>query len=205
MHASRRLILAAGLSVLALPAIAQTPPATPPTRIRGAIKSIDGNLMVVTSRDGATLTITLADPVAVSTLKAATLADIKPGTYVGTASAPQPDGSLQAIEVLIFPESARGAGEGHYAWDLAPNTMMTNATVDASVAAANGNELTLTHKGGSVKVKVPPGAPIVTPAPATRADLKPGAKVFLAGTRTGENAFTAARVTVETNGIAPPM
>lgn len=205
MRVSRRLLLAAA-GVLAWagaasPALAQTPP----TRIRGAIKSLEGNVLTVTTREGAVVTITLAEALAVSTLKAATLADIKPGTYVGTAAAPAADGTLEALEVLIFPEAARGAGEGHYAWDLAPNTTMTNANVDSAVQAANGQELTLTHKGGSVKVRVPPSAPIVTPAPASRADLKPGARVFIAAQRTGEASFTAARVTVETNGIAPPM
>jgi hypothetical protein len=133
------------------------------------------------------------------------LASIAPGTFIGTAARPAPDGELQAMELLVFPESARGTGEGHYPWDLAPGSTMTNANVEAAVPATSGRELTLAYKGGSVKVRVPPDVPVVTPSPASLADLKPGATVFLSAMRAADGSLSTSRVTVSKDGVAPPM
>ena len=105
----------------------------------------------------------------------------------------------------MFPEAMRGAGEGHYAWDLEPGSMMTNGTVTGAVEAKSGRELSLTFKGGSNKISVPPGVPIVTFASADRADLKPGAPVMFGATKNAAGELAASRITVGTNGVAPPM
>lgn len=200
---NRRIILAALAAFpLAVPAWAQTAPAQ---RIRGTITALHGGMLMIDSRDGQKLEVTLADPVTVMTVKKVDLASIAPGSYIGTATRPAAGGRLVAIEVLVFPEAMRGAGEGHYAWDLEPGSMMTNATVSGVVSANDGHELSLTFKGESNKVTVPPNVPVVTFAPATREDLKPGAKVFLSATRSPEGRLAAARVTVEKDGVAPPM
>jgi hypothetical protein len=183
------------------PTLAQTPP----TRVRGTIAAVDGATLSVTSRDGQALRITLVEPLTVATLKRVTLASVVPGTFIGTAAQPGPDGELQAIEVLVFPEAMRGTGEGHYAWDLAPGTTMTNANIEAVVDGNAGRDLTLAYKGGSVKVRVPPDVPVVTPSPATRDDLKPGATVFFAATRAADGSLSTSRVTVSKDGVAPPM
>ena len=107
------------------------------------------------------------------------------------------NGELQAIEVLVFPEAMRGAGEGHYPWDLEPGSMMTNGTVTGAVQATSGRELSMSFKGGSNKIVVPPSVPIVTFAPAERADLKPGAPVMFGATKNAEGKLAASRVTVE--------
>jgi hypothetical protein len=112
---------------------------------------------------------------------------------------------MQALEVLVFPEAMRGASEGHFAWDLEPGSMMTNGTVSGAVEAKSGRELTVNFKGGSKSVQVPPNTPVVTLAPAERADLKPGAPVFFSATRTGEGQLVTSRVTVGRDGVAPPM
>ncbi len=193
-------VLPTGL--LARAAAAQT---SPPQRIRGTIAGVAGNMLTVDSRDGTKLEIMLNDPLTVSTVRKVDLASVGPGTYIGTATRAGAGGRLIALEVLVFPEAMRGAGEGHYAWDLEPGSMMTNATVSGVVSATEGRELSLTFKGGANKVVVPPEAPVVTLVPASRADLKPGARVFLAATRNAEGKLAAGRVTVETDGVAPPM
>lgn len=199
----RRVFLAAAAAaLLAVPAWAQT---APPQRIRGTIAAVDAKQMTVTSREGQTLEIALADPLTVMTVKNVALGSIAPGTYIGTASRPLPGGGYQALEVLVFPEAMRGASEGHFPWDLEPGSMMTNATVSGVVDATSGRELSLTFKGDSNKVTVPANVPVVTLAPAERADLKPGMKVFLAATKTPEGKLQAGRVTVEKDGVAPPM
>jgi hypothetical protein len=184
--------------------LAQTP-AAKPSRIRGDIVSLDGDVMKVHRRSGDTVSIELKPTVAVSAVKAMQLSDIKPGSFVGTAATTGTDGKLTATEVVVFPESARGSGEGHYAWDLGPNSTMTNANVDTVVQGTSGRNLKLSYKGGSNEVTVPPGVPIVTFTPGARADLTPGKKVFVVATPAPQGTFVAQRVVVEKDGVAPPM
>jgi hypothetical protein len=185
-------------------AIAQSPPATT-TRIRGDIVSVDGDTLMVHRSGGDTVPVAFAQDVKVSAVKNVKLADIKPGTFIGAASMPEADGKLTAREVLVFPESARGSGEGHYAWDLAPNSMMTNANVDNVVEKGNGRELTVSYKGGNKTIVVPEGTPVVTFADASRADVVAGKKVFIIAKPAEAGKYTAQRVVVEKDGVAPPM
>ena len=200
----RRLFLATALLVgsTAVAAIAQT---APPTRVRGTIAALDGNNLTVNSRDGQKLAIVLKDPVTVATVKKVELSAIEPNSFIGTATRTGADGKLTAIEVLVFPEAMRGTGEGIYPWDLEPGSMMTNGTVKGAVTAASGRELTIGFKDSSNTVYVPPTAPIVTFAPATRDDLKLGAPVFLIAMKNADGTLAAARVTVGKDGVAPPM
>jgi hypothetical protein len=185
-----------------LPVEAQAPQTA---RVRGTIVSLEGNTLMIKSREGETVPIRLADTWNASGIVRSSLADIKPGSYVGTAAMPRQDGSLRALEVLIFPEAMRGAGEGHSPWDLLPDSTMTNATVADTVQAVDGQTLTLTYKGEQKKVSVPPNVPVVTLAPAQKSDVIPGAPVFISTQRQADGTITASRVTVGLNGVAPPM
>lgn len=205
MH-RRTLTLASALLLAGGGAFAQqTPPAAPPRRLRGTIESVDGNRMVIKGRDGAPLTVALADNTTVAVLRKVELSQVAQGAFIGTATRPGTGGVMVAIEVLVFPEEMRGRGEGHYAWDLEPGSMMTNATVSGTVSLAQGRELSLTIKDQTYKVVVPPDAPVVTFAPATRADLKPGMRVFMVANPQADGTLSVARVTVEKDGVAPPM
>jgi hypothetical protein len=197
------MLLATSVAVFSSQVFAQTPaPAT--TRIRGEIVAVDATTLTVHRRSGDTVQIAIKPDQAVGALKNIKLADIKPGSFIGTATKPEPDGKAVAVEVLVFPESARGTGEGHYAWDLLPGSMMTNANVDTVTQDVNGRKLKLSYKDGSNEVMVPDNVPVVTPVPATRADLVPGKKVFVVAT--GDAAkLSAVRIYVEKNGVAPPM
>ena len=183
--------------------VAQTPP--PPTRIRGTIAAIDGLMLTIATREGPLVKVALDEKYVVAAPRKLTLADIKPNSYIGTAAVPTADGGLTALEVVVIPEAGRGSGEGHYPWDLAPQAMMTNANVDAVVEANAGRTLTLSYKGGSVKVTVPENVPIVAFGPAERSDLKAGAKVFVAAGKNAEGGFVSNRVLVEKDGVAPPI
>ena len=199
---ARTLTLALALAAAAsLPARAQTAPVT---RVRGTIVSLDGATLVVKSREGGERPIQLSEGYAISGVAKASLADIKAGDFVGAASLPQPGGRLRAVEVLVFPAGVK-SGEGHYAWDLLPESTMTNATVADTVQAVNGRTLDLTYAGGKQTVDVPADVPVVTFAPAEKADLKPGAAVFVPANRGADGTLTAARVVVGNRGIAPPM
>lgn len=194
--------LALAACLFAVTSVAQ---AAPITRIRGTIAALQGQTLTVKTREGPKVDVTLNDPLTVVTLKRLKLADIKQGTYVGIASKTGADGKAVALEVLVFPDAMRGVGEGHYPWDLQPGSMMTNANVTAVVAAKSGSELTLTYKDGSIQIMVPPRVPIVTFAPAQRADLKPGARVMFGAAKNADGKLSASRVTVGTHGVNPPM
>ncbi|MGF6645759.1 hypothetical protein [Paraburkholderia sp. GAS82] len=203
---SIRLKLAASFVALTLAsaAFAQSS-AGKPERIRGDIVSFAGSTLTVHRRSGDTVTIEMSDAAHVNAVKAIPLSDIKPGSYVGAAAMPGPDGKLTAKEVLVFPEAARGTGEGHYAWDLGANSSMTNANVDTVVAGTSGRDLKLSYKGGSNTINVPTDAPVVTIIPATRDDLTTGKKVFVVAVPAKGGAYDAQFVVVEKDGVAPPM
>jgi hypothetical protein len=204
----RSLLSLALLCAFALPVLAQAP-ATPPMRIRGEIMKVDGDMVTVHTRNGDMVTVKLSDKVAVAGVKKIEFSEITKDKFVGIASKPQPDGSLKALEVLVFPEAARGSNEGHYAWDLTPDSMMTNANISASVEGKNGRELTLTLKDkdgkvSNVKIMVPEGVPVVTFAPGDKAMIVKGAKVLVVGIKQADGSIMSPRVLVGM-GITPPM
>jgi hypothetical protein len=178
---------------------------SPPTRLRGTIAAIDGKTATIATREGSNVTVNLADNWVVMLVSPVSMSEIKENSFVGIASMKGPDGTLNALEVLVFPEAARGTGEGHYPWDLQPESMMTNATVATVASASDGQTLTLKHKDGTQTIRVKPGTPIVTFAPGDRADAKPGAKVFLGATKGADGSLTAARMLVGKDGLTPPM
>jgi hypothetical protein len=186
-------------------ALAQAPQ-TPPTRLRGSIAAIDDKSVTVATREGATAKVNLADNWGVLLVVPVTMADIKENSFVGIASLKGADGTMNALEVLVFPENMRGVGEGHYPWDLQPDSMMTNATVAKVAAAPTGQTLTLTYKGdGKQTITVKPGTPIVTFQPGTKADAKVGAKLLVTATKDADGSLKAARLAVGKDGFTPPM
>lgn len=178
----------------------------PVPRIRGAIEKYDGNILVVKQRDGSTVAVKVGDKVGVSGVVAVPLTEVTAGKFVGIATHGQKDGALVALEVLVFPEAMRGTGEGHYAWDLKPDSLMTNASIDGMVGTANERMLTLKYKDGEKRIFVPAGTPIVTFVNADADALKPGAHVFIARpAREADGSVSAGRVAVGLNGLVPPM
>jgi len=197
---------AVALLVAATIAAAQAPQTPPPVRVRGTIDSVDGGALHVTARDGSKVTIKLADNGMVAGVAPASLSDVKVGSFVGITAMPQPDGTQKAVEIHIFPEAMRGTGEGHRPWDLMPNSTMTNANVDSQVASSDGQKLVLKYKDGEKTFIVPSNVIVVTYKPATAADLKPGAKIFVvAGTKQPDGTVVAPRINVGLNGLTPPM
>ncbi len=174
-------------------------------RIRGDILAYNVNTLTVHRRSGDTVTILMRPDVPVSAVRRISLEDIKPGSFIGTAATMDTSGPLTAQEVVLFPESERGTGEGHYAWDLGPNSSMTNGNVDAVVRGTSGRNLHVSYKGGDQSITVPPNVPIVTFVPAGTRDLAAGRKVFVIAAQDARNRFVAQRVVVEKDGVAPPM
>jgi hypothetical protein len=176
-----------------------------PERIRGEIVSLRGDVLTVHRHSGDPVSIEVKPDVAVTALKVVKLSDVKVGSYVGTPAISGLDGKLTATSVLLFPEAARGTQEGHFAYDFGPNSTMTNANVDSLVTAASGRELKLSYKGGSNTVTVPENVPVVTFAPATRADLTSGKQVIVVVTPAQQGVFEAHVVLVEKDGVVPSL
>lgn len=171
----------------------------------GEIVSLNGDTLVLHRANADNVTIEFKSDVPVGAVKNVKLADNKPGTYVGAASVPDASGKQIAKEVLVFPEAMRGSGEGHYAWDLLPGSMMTNANVDTVVQGNSGRELTTSYKGGTKVITVPENTPVVTFTDATRSDVIAGKKAFIVAKLAALGKHTALRVIVEKDGVAPPM
>jgi hypothetical protein len=175
-------------------------------RVRGTIERVEGPVYVIKTRDGAELKVALAEPGLVVALVKASMADIKPGLFVGSTGMPQPDGSQKAIEVHIFPEAMRGTGEGHYPWDLQTDSTMTNANVEESVAGVDGQTLTLKYKTGEKKIVVTPQTVIITYTPGDKNELKPGTKIFIgAAKKQADGTLLTPRINYGKDGLTPPM
>lgn len=215
------------LSLSSLPAAAQQ--GKPQQHVRGDVVGVKGNTVDVRTRAGQVVHLNVPDHAAIAEVEEADPSAIADGAFVGTTAVPQPDGTLRAIEVHVFPEAMRGAGEGNRPWDLRPGSSMTNATVsgmsggkqsaagkgtgssmtNATVAGMKNSgaarTLQLEYQGGKQTVVVPAGIPIVRLSPGDRSLLKPGAHVFAITTQQEDGSLLAERLTVGQGAVVPPM
>jgi hypothetical protein len=199
----RPLIALAMVAASSLAAIAQQPPS--PTRVRGTIEGIDGDVVAVKSRAGEDVKLHMTSGMRIVGIVKISLADIKVGSFIGATTVPGPDGSQNAVEVHVFPEAMRGTGEGSRPYDLRPNSTMTNATVAESVAGNDGHTLLVKYKDGEKKVVVSPETPVVTYVPADKSDLKEGAKIIAFVKQLPDGSFETDRISVGRDGLTPPM
>jgi ABC-type enterochelin transport system substrate-binding protein len=175
-------------------------------RLRATIEKADGSAFLVKDRAGVEHKVVLSEKPLFVAMERASMADIKPGMFVGSTAMPQADGSLLAVEVHIFPESMRGTGEGHRPWDLKPQSTMTNANVETSVSGVDGRTLTVKYKDGEKKIVVAPDTVVVTYAPGDAKELTSGVQIFLAAAeKQSDGSLKTARITYGRNGLTPPM
>ena len=202
--ASLRMVLAAGFALAVAPALAQNPPVA---SARATIETVapDGASLGVRTRAGEERTVRLGPKTRFVLVVPATLADVKPSSFIGVAAMPGEDGEQKAMEVHIFPEAMRGTGEGFRPFDLAPGSTMTNGNIDARVDATSGPKLTVTYKGGQQTIVVDPKTPIVALEPGAQTDLKPGAAIIARGPKQEDGSIDAAFVLVGKDGLVPPM
>jgi len=173
-----------------------------PTRVRGTVEKVDGSTVTVRSGEASEVKLNLTDGAQVYGVVKASLADIKPGVYVGVGAMPQTDGSQKAIQVMIFTESMRGVGEGHRPWDR-PGSTMTNGTVDATIGRVEGQTFTVKYKDGEKKIVVFPDAVIRAYVVGSRDELKPGAQVAALAVKKPDGTLEAPRISVGRDGVVP--
>lgn len=197
----QRLTAALSFAVVcaALPASAQET-----VRVRGTIERIEGAVYVVKTRDGSEAKLTVTDNPLYVVIVPATMADIKPGMYVGSAGMMEADGTQKAIEVHIFPESMRGTGDGHYDWDLLPKSKMTNGNVEQAVTGVDGPVLSVKYKDGEKKLVVTPQTVVVTYQTGKKEEIQPGTRIFVAAAKKQpDGTLQTPRITYGRNGAGP--
>jgi hypothetical protein len=177
-------------------------------RIRGTITSFAGGVLTVQGA-ATSYKVAVPDNVRVTWVEKSDISKIGPNTYIGTVAVPQPDGTLRAVEVQVFPEALRGVGEGSRPWDSVPNSSMTNATVDTivdtKVDKLDGRTMSVKYKDGEKKVFIPANAPVVTFEPADKAALTAGAHVIVMAVKAADGSYSAPSVQVGKDGLVPPM
>jgi hypothetical protein len=173
-------------------------------RVRGTVERIEGPVYVVKTRDGNEVRLTVTDNPLWVAIVPATMADIKPGMFVGSAGMIESDGAQKAIEVHIFPESMRGTGEGHYNWDLMPKSKMTNGNVEQAVTGVDGPVLSVKYKDGEKKLTVTPQTVVVTYEMGKKEEIQPGTKIFVAAAKKlADGTMQTPRITYGRNGMGP--
>ena len=198
-------VVAVLLGLFIGPVLAQNQPQEVRTHVRGTVERLDGHTLVVKSRDGASVSVTLAPNYTVSGVVKKSVSDIKPGDFVASTSVKGTDGKLHAVEVHFLPQNLRARIEGQTPTDLIPNSLMTNAIVSGTAAGADGEVLKVSFKGSEAEVVVGPDVPVVAYAPGEPGLLKPGAAVSMIAEKMPDGMLTAARVTAEKDGVKPPM
>jgi hypothetical protein len=199
------LFIVALAGLVALPALAQTPPPQgTPTRIRGTVEKLDGKTLTVKTKDGQDVAVALADNVVVQYLVKKSLSDIKSGDFLASTGMKGTDGKIHAIEVRIFPKATPDGGR-QFAWDLGPDSVMTNATVGTVTQTPNGPLVHVTFNGGESEYTIGPDVPILAGVDGDLSLLKPGVAVFVIALKHDDGSVTSARLYVEKDGIKPPM
>jgi Domain of unknown function (DUF5666) len=204
---SRLLTACALLALTSAPALAQSGAGGQPgpARLRGTIEAVSADSLDVTVRGGNKVHVVVPANVRTTYVIPAKLSDIQPNSYVGTAAAPQPDGTLKALEVHVFPPSMRGTGEGFRPYDLeGGGSTMTNGTV-GTLVGTSGRTATVKYGNDQKKVLIPDDVPVVSFEPTDRSALRLGAKVIINGQRSSGGTVTAASINIGKDGLTPPM
>lgn len=216
---------AAGLVALSTAALA----APQLQRVRGTVDSATDGAITVKTSDGKTQQVMVAPDTKYVNVVKSSLDDVKDGKFIGTAT--KGDNPPVAIEVVVFPASMKGTGEGHYGWDAINDTAsgnapvksamtngtikssaqpttksaMTNGTIKKGTSAGGGKTITVTYDNGqSLDIQVPPTAPIVAFEPADKTIVKPGASFFAVAVVDGSK-LDGKLVAIGKDGVKPPM
>ena len=170
-----------------------------PQLVGGAVQSASATELTISAND-APVSFRLSPQTTIMVAHQGTVADIKPGSFIGTTNVPSADGTGESTEVHIFPPGVK-MGEGDRpmpAQPSAPASRMTNGTVSASQPAqdagtsrmtngsvggvskaSGGIEMDVAYEGGQRHIVVPPNTPVMVMSTGTTALLKPGTQVLV--------------------------
>ena len=197
------LLFATSIAIAQAPAPPASPSPAPTLRVSGTIDSVNGSTLMLKQKDGSEATVKVADNAQIFGAEPAKIGDIKTGDFIAVGAMPQPDGSQKAVQVTIFAESLRGVGEGFHPWDR-PNSTMTNATVDTTVAGVDGQVVTVKYKDGQQKIVIGSDAEIRRYVPSDLSELKSGSVITLPrAQKLPDGTLQTARIYVGRGGVKP--
>ncbi len=206
MNLSRTALIGRGLGLGLALVMATATFAQQPARIRGEIEKADGAMLLVKTRDGATMDVKVADDARVAALVKASLADIKPDSFIGVAGIPDADGSIKAYSIHIFMPAQRGVvPDRHGPWDGRPNSTMTNGYVENMVTAKDGDTLMVKYKDGEKKVIVTPETVIAAVAPGKKEELTAGTQIIIMASEKQPDGVTLAKTFYVGRDVKPAM
>jgi protein involved in polysaccharide export with SLBB domain len=136
-------------------------------RVDGTVRTLADGTLVLTS--GRSISVPASVIVVRSTVGSA--ADLHPGDYVAITGVRQPDNTLLASIVTVFPPSLGQVAPGQR--PLPQGNLMTNATIDQ----VQGNSFTVSFPGGGAQVQLAPGAQVTRLVDAGISDVHPGDQV----------------------------
>jgi hypothetical protein len=190
------LVLAATLSP---PIIAD---AQTPTRIRGTVAAMKGDVLSVKTPDGRNVDVQLNDKTSIVFTQPIQLSEIQPGDFLAVTSMKRSDGTLSAFEIRRFPKPSN---PGHRPYEGHDDQTMTNAMVSATVESTKAHELTLSYEGGTQKVVVAPTAIVSTLVPGNRSQLITDAPVSLTAEPAADGKLVIRNVQVSRPGFVPKL
>lgn len=173
---------------------------------RGTIESVNGDSVQIITRQGEKLDAKLTNQTKINSITKAEISDIKADSFIGTAAAPQADGTLKALEVHVFSPSLRGNGEGFNPFESADGKIntMTNGTV-GKLVNSNGRTLTVKYHNAEKTIIIPDDVPVVLITPGDRSLLTPGVKVILFFMEDDTGQLVIRTISAGKDGITPPM
>jgi hypothetical protein len=172
---------------------AQTNAAPPLSGVIGKVQSVSTGALDIQTPSGVVY-VQIVQPATTYRQIPSDLSHVTSSSYVGVASVDQPDGTKLAKQVIIFPESLRGAAEGSVITDPAPgatdHSRMTNGTASRPVVSHsrmtngtlqkdNGTTLVVHYQDGSQTISVPADVAVTLVAP-EKATLGVGDTVYVA-------------------------
>jgi hypothetical protein len=188
----------------------------PQVNLSGTVVSSSGSTLVIDTPSGRK-TVSYDSKGRFFVVSTSSLKDVGEGSFIGTAVAPNPDGTFTSTEVHIFAPALRGTGEGftqmsgsgkHMMANAAVHTvastnMMANSTVRTVGSAAGEKTITMTFPSGTKTIHIPPNVPVTYIEPGTTAMLTHGVHVRVVALANG-NVLTAKYVLIGKNGMVPP-
>lgn len=191
------------VSAVTLPVIADDAPAGTPMRLRGTIDSLTGSDLSITTSDGSKIDVNLGPKFMLGAPTLVALKDVSTNEFVGAASMDSDKDLAKAVELQVFPEAFRGAGEGQYPWDLPNGNLMTNGTISQVTPQGDDRLIHLMYKGGEQDVLVSADTPVWTFNPTDNNDLVKGAYVVVGVRKLSDGSYVGDYGFVEKNGVKP--
>jgi hypothetical protein len=182
--------------------------ATPPIPgVVGKLNVVTNSSVEIQTKTGV-VRVEIKQPLTIYREVPSDLSHVTSTTYVGVTSVKQANGMELAKHIMIFPAELRGAAEGSFMMDAAPNatthSRMTNGSVarpaasnsrmtNGTVRKGGGATLVVHYQDGAQTISVPPNVPVTEAAP-VKMTLTEGDTIYVATTKQPNGALTTDKI-----------